>query len=238
MTQMSMAPPAPRLRAIRNGWLAATLRHFENQAPVRAVALVGSLGRGDADDWSDVDLLIVVPDDRVERYVDATGLPGARQVAMSFDARQNVPAGAGSIGVRYVIDGLPLCVDWYVYPLWLGASFTDAKVIFDRLGLPRLAETFAEHLAMREVQASTVKAPGSHRLLQLSLIPVAAKHIVRRSAGAARMVEFVGGPYAPDATAEEQLETLRQLLRTFRGEAAKATVTASRRYLDLVEEAL
>jgi hypothetical protein len=38
-----------------------------------------------------------------------------------FDARHNAPRGAGSVGVHYVIDGLPFNADWYVYPESQGA---------------------------------------------------------------------------------------------------------------------
>ncbi|MGH9102737.1 MAG: nucleotidyltransferase domain-containing protein [Acidimicrobiales bacterium] len=83
---------------------------------VSATGLVGSLGRGDADDWSDVDLLIVVPDSQVDHYADATQLPGSEQAMWSIDARHIAPRGAGTVGVRCIIDGLPLNVDWYAYP--------------------------------------------------------------------------------------------------------------------------
>jgi predicted nucleotidyltransferase len=135
MSSIPKAPAAPRLRAIRDGWLRLALEHLEADARIGAAGFVGSLGRGDADDWSDIDLLIVVPDDRVDHYADAVHLPGSERAVLSFDARHNAPSGAGSVGVRYVIDGLPLNVDWYIYPVSQGAWPADAKIIFDRHGL-------------------------------------------------------------------------------------------------------
>jgi hypothetical protein len=98
------------------------------------------------------------------------------------------PRSAGAAGVRYVIDGLPLHVDWYICPHSMGAWAADAKVIFDQHGLPRLNGTFPGHQDKREVQPPTPKAANAHRLLQVSLIPVAAKYVVRRSAGTGPMV--------------------------------------------------
>jgi len=200
--------------------------------------LVGSLGRGDADDWSDIDLLIAVPDGQVVRYADATHLPASEQVTWSIDARHNAPRGAGSVGVRYVIDGLPLHVDWYVYPDSQAAWVADAKVIFDRDGFPRLNDTFHEHLRKREVQPPTPKAVNAHRLLQVSLIPVVAKHLARRSDHAGRMLEFVGGPHAPRASPAERLEMLRRLLVQYRDDAPADMLAANSRYLDIVHAAL
>lgn len=231
-------PPAPRLRAIREAWLFKSIRRLEADPAVSAAGLVGSLGRGDADDWSDIDLLIVVPDGRVGQYADATRLPGSEQVIWSIDARHNVPRGAGAIGARYVIDALPLHVDWYVYPLSRAAWVADAKVIFDRDGLPRLNDTFREHQEKREVQPPAPKAANAHRLLQVSLVPVAGKYVARRSPDAGRMVEFVGGPHAPGASPGEHLAMLRRLLVQQRDEAPEEMLAANSRYLDLVEAVL
>jgi predicted nucleotidyltransferase len=232
------AAGAPRLRAIREEWLARAIEGLVADPAIHAAALVGSLGRGDADDWSDVDLVIVVPDDQVEHYAAAMQLPAAELAAWSIDARHNAPRGAGAVGVRYVIDDLPLHVDWHVYPRSQAAWVADAKVIFDELGLPRLQDTFAEYQEQREVQAPTSKVANAHRQLQVSLIPVAAKYVARRSPEAGLMVKFVGGPLVPDATPAEYLAMLRDLLVRYRDDAPELILVSAHRYLDLVENVL
>jgi hypothetical protein len=72
----------------------------------------------------------------------------------------------------------------------------------------------------------------------MALIPVAAKRIARRSPDAGRMVEFVGGPHAPDAAPDGHLETLRGLLGQYRGVASAESLSATSRYLDLVADVL
>jgi hypothetical protein len=231
-------PAAPQLRAIREAWLGRAIERLEADPAISAAGFVGSLGRGDADDWSDIDLVVVVPDDQVDRYADAMRLPGSEQAIWSIDARHNAPRGAGAVGVRYVIDGLPLHVDWYIYPRSLAVWVADAKAIFDPHGLPRLNDTFSEYQEKREVQPPVPKPADAHRLLQVSLIPVAAKYVVRRSADAGRMVGFVGGPHVPEATPAEYLEMLRRLLVEYRDDAPEEMLASSSRYLDLVEAVL
>ena len=231
-------PAAPQLRTIRAAWLDRALERLEREPAIRAAGFVGSLGRGDADDWSNVDLLVVVPDDQVELFADASRLPGAEDVMWSIDARHNAPRGAGAVGVRYLINGLPLHVDWYVYPRSMGAWVADATVIFDRDGLPRVRDTFRAHQQKRDVQPPTPKPANAHRLLQVSLIPVAAKYVVRRSEDAGRMVQFVGGSCAPDAAPAEYVAMLRSLLIQYRDDAPEELLDSGHRYLDLVEAVL
>jgi hypothetical protein len=52
------------------------------------------------------------------------------------------------------------------------------------------------------------------------------------------MVEFVGGPYAPDAAPTEYLAVLRRLLVQYRDEAPEKMRAPAGRYLDLVEGVL
>jgi predicted nucleotidyltransferase len=238
MSGVPRAPAAPRLRAIREAWLRPVIEQLEADPAIIAAGFVGSIGRGDADDWSDVALVIVVPDDQGGHYADAARRRGSGRVAFSFDARHNAPRGAGSVGVHYVIDGLPFNADWYVYPDSQGAWVADAKVVFDRHGLRRLSDTFDEHLAKREVQPPAPRPANAHRLLQVALIPVAAKRIARGSPDAGRMVEFVGGPHAPGAAPAGHLEMLRGLLGQYCGVAPAESLSATSRYLDLVADVL
>jgi hypothetical protein len=83
---------------------------------------------------------------------------GSDLVTWSIDARHNAPRGASAIGIDYGIDGLPLHVDWYVYPRSQVVWVADARVMFDEQDLRRLDDTFREHLDKREVQPPAPKA--------------------------------------------------------------------------------
>jgi Nucleotidyltransferase domain len=82
-------PQAPRLAEIRSRWLDAVIAALQDDQQVVGAALVGSLGGGRADNWSDIDLLVVVEDAALEvigvssivivrSTVERTGLRGAR----------------------------------------------------------------------------------------------------------------------------------------------------------------
>jgi hypothetical protein len=111
-------------------------------------------------------------------------------------------------------------------------------VIFDEQGLSRLDDTFREYQDKRAVQPPTPKAANANRLLQVSLIPVAAKYVARRSADAGHMVEFVGGPRVPEATPAEYLAMLRRRLVQYRDDMPEEMLAPVSRYLDLAEAML
>ncbi|MFC4121672.1 nucleotidyltransferase domain-containing protein [Nonomuraea zeae] len=265
MTAENAGPPAPLLAAIRSRWLAAATAALRDDPQVAGAALVGSLGAGRADDWSDVDLLVFVDDARIDDGVVTHGLG---KPALTFDARHNGPRGTRAISGQYLVDGLPLWADWHLHPVSRASWPADAAVIFDRRafnqhrldqhevnrhhldrhgfdrhrldrrGFDRLPVTFAELLAAGEREPPTRKSPADHRALQLALIPIAGKRLARRSPETARMIEFVGGPYAPEATWADHLTTLRQLLGGFAALGLPASVAAAHAHLDLVADAL
>ncbi|WP_127940799.1 nucleotidyltransferase domain-containing protein [Nonomuraea polychroma] len=74
--------------------------------------MVGSLGAGRADDWSDIDLLVVVDDAHLDDYAVPDRLPsGLGTLTAAFDARHNGPRGTRAVSGQHLVDGLPLCVD-------------------------------------------------------------------------------------------------------------------------------
>ncbi|NUR89485.1 MAG: hypothetical protein HOY71_35830, partial [Nonomuraea sp.] len=112
----------------------------------------------------------------------------------------------------------------------------DSTVIFDQYGLDRRSATFSEQLDAGEREQAIHPDPSNHRALQLALVPIVGKRIARRSPETAPMVEFVGGPHAPDATWTVHIATLRQLLGGFEALGLADSVAAGHAYLDLVEE--
>lgn len=78
---------ALRLLVIRDKWPEHVLAQLSANAEVAGAGFVGSLGRGDADDWSDVDMLIMVPDHEVNSRAGVGRLPGRECVTLSLDAR-------------------------------------------------------------------------------------------------------------------------------------------------------
>lgn len=95
MSDRNAGPPAPQLARVRSRWLSAATVSLRADPGVLGVALAGSLGAGCADDWSDVDLLVVVDDAALDAHAApgrVAGVPGT--LAFASDARHSAPRGA------------------------------------------------------------------------------------------------------------------------------------------------
>lgn len=238
-TASSKAPPAPRLADIRSRWLSAATAGLHDDPGVAGAALVGSLGAGRADDWSDIDLLVFVNDAHLDDYAVPGRLPfGPGTLMAAFDARHNGPRGTRALGLHYVVDGLPLCVDCHIHPISRVGWPADSAVILDRQGFDRLPATFSELLSAGEHELPTPKRAIEHQTARLVMVPIAGKQIARRSPETARMIKFLGGPYAPDASRQHHLATLRELLDGFAALGLPDSVAAGHAYLDLVKKTL
>jgi hypothetical protein len=241
VTVRSAGPPAPRLASIRSRWLAAAIASLRADPAVLGSALIGSLGAGRADDWSDIDLLIVVDDPFLDEHAAPgrlAGVPGT--LAFASDARHNAPRGARVASVQYIIDCLPLWVDRYVYPASWAAWPADSTVLLDRRGIGRLALTFTEHMNAVEHEQPVPKSPAERRALQAALIPIGGKYIARRSPDTPRLITLVGGPRTLEGTWRDHLSTLRQLLDGYAaaGTGTPESVAATHAYLNLVAATL
>jgi hypothetical protein len=235
----STAPPAPHLARIRSGWLSAAVANLRADPAVAGVGLIGSLGAGRADDWSDIDMVIVVDDPLVDRYAAPDLFPAdLGKLAFASDSRHNAPRGARACGAQYIIDGLPLWVDRYAYPLSWAAWPADSAVMFDRHGIDRLALTYAQFQESVEHEQAVPKTHDEVRTWQLALIPIAGKDIARRSPRIAQMIKLVGGPDVADATWEQYLAALRERVDGHDLPAAPDSIAATHAYLDIVAATL
>lgn len=239
MSVKSSGPPAPRLASIRARWLRAATSALQDDPLVAGAALVGSLGTGRADDWSDVDLLIVVEDLHLNDYAAPGRLPnGPGRLAFAIDARHNGPLGTRAVSVQYVVDGLPLWIDWHIHPVSLVSWPSDCTVIFDRRDITRMSATFSEYLNRGQHELATPKSPDDQDAMRLALVPIAGKQLARRSPEAVRTIEYLGGSPAPDGDWKDHLAALRQLLDQFATLGLSDSLSAGRAYVDFLEKTL
>jgi hypothetical protein len=126
-------PGGPTLLArLRDRLLGQVLGLLEADPAVDGVALVGSLGRGEEDDWSDIDLFILASGQFIRQFMnEPTASPWARADLRS-DGRHNSPAGATSLGTAHIRSGLPLWVDLHVHPADRTPWPADGRVVFER----------------------------------------------------------------------------------------------------------
>jgi predicted nucleotidyltransferase len=151
---------------------------LEGDERVVAAWLFGSLGRGNEDDLSDLDLWVVVGDDFcdemvAERHEYVTRLGEALLIE---EAPQNAPPGGGYLLVLYGGQAGPHQVDWY----WQSRSDAqrppDTRLLFDKAGIPTATPP--------EPRTQQERAQTAANLVAFfwAMVNIAAKKIARRQA--------------------------------------------------------
>ncbi len=144
----------PANRSDREHLLSSIVRRMEADNRVRAVWLAGSLGRGDADDLSDIDIWIVAGADLLSEVI-ADPVPWVQarcDASLAFSLPRNGPPGGAYVFslVRWP-NGLQQ-VDWYWAPVANAERPPDTKVVFEREPVPvTAAPPFLDDQAVREL---------------------------------------------------------------------------------------
>jgi hypothetical protein len=112
------------------------------QPDVVAAWLWGSVGSGEADALSDLDLWIVVSDESIEaiksdprRWVVKYGRP-----ILTVEAQQNAPQGGAYLMAGFDAATAPHLVDWYWQPVSMAFIPDNARLLLDKAGLPRRSQ--------------------------------------------------------------------------------------------------
>jgi hypothetical protein len=231
------APEGPALLAgLRDRLLDQVLARLGADPAVAGVALVGSLGRGEEDNWSDIDLFILTSDQFIRQFMnDPAASPWARADLLS-DGRHNSPAGATSLGTTHIRSGLPLRVDLHVHPADRTPWPTDGCVVFERRPVRTGTLPFGEFNAGGPRQPATAKTADEVRQIHLGYVPIAGTYVGRRSPRAVEMIRFLGQRRDfNDRDPAAQIRSLRgiadDLSSPSRGQLGDAVAC----YLDLVE---
>jgi hypothetical protein len=234
-----MAAGPALLGGLRDSLLDQVLGLLEADPAVKGVALVGSLGRGEADNWSDIDPLVLMGDRDIARFVDDPAASLWARADLLSDGRHNSPAGATSVGATHIRSGLLVWVDLHVHPVTRTRWPTDSQIAFERRPVGLGAKSFDELNASGPRQLATAKTADEIRKIHLSYVPIVGKYIGRRSPRAIQMIRFLG--QVPDFADEHPVAQLRAI-RVIAGDLSDPSwawlsdaVTA---YLDLVEATL
>jgi hypothetical protein len=231
------ASQGPALLArLRDRLLDQVIGLLEADPAVAGVALVGSLGRGEEDNWSDIDLFILASDQFIGQFMnEPAASPWARADLLS-DGRHNSPAGATSLGTTHLRSGLPLWVDLHVHPADRTPWPADGRVLFERRPVKTGTLPFGEYNASGPRQPATAKTADEVRRIHLGYVPTAGKYVGRRSPRACEMIRFLGqrrdfNDHDPAA----QLLTLRGIAKDLSSPSPGQLGDAVASYLDLVE---
>lgn len=230
------APEGPALlAALRDRLLRQMLGLLEADPAVDGVALVGSLGRGEEDNWSDIDLFILTSDQFIRQFMnEPAASPWARADLLS-DGRHNSPAGATSLGTTHIRSGLPLWVDLHVHPAGRTPWPADSRVVFERRPVKTGTLPFGEFNASGPRQPAKAKTTDEVRRIHLGYVPIAGKYVGRRSSHACEMIRFLGQHDFSDQDPAAQILALRGIAKDLSSPSWRHLGDAVTSYLDLVE---
>lgn len=154
----------------RDEWLADTTASLH----ASAVWLAGSLGRGDGDVWSDIDLLVVGGSTRLDQMIAVKHQP-----MLTLPVSHNGPLGGGYIGAMYDVGPIPLWVDWYAWPTELpvpsGARLLSGRGVAGTHTLFEALDCYG--------RGPYVESP--REAFTLAMLPIIAKFVARSDRHAA-----------------------------------------------------
>lgn len=182
-------------------------------------------------------MLVIVEDADFAAYIDPTENELWSSADVFIDARRNAPDTAMSAGTIYIESGLPVGVDWYVYPRAIAAWPADCAVQRDGAGIQRVIEVFAEWNDRGPRGAPPHASPTVERRARLAMVPIAAKYIARGSERAAPLVASLNAKCQTTDPAE-MVAALDRLVDQIASSSPAHVVAAIRRYLAYVDQTI
>jgi hypothetical protein len=209
------------------------------------VLLYGSFGTGDVDPWSDIDLVVFVADavlppvvaDR-RRFGDRFGSP-----LYVLDSTWNAPLAGAQVNMLYQLEsGLPLYVDWNLWPLSMAARPEGTRLLFERSPglIPPLPTGFEEWATYERQPGLSVDDvdDATLRCARFGMIPIAVKLCVRgQRTRLVRLLEGIGAGAVPEGSRGEMVAIRQHLTGLSQGQPP-VTVATIGVMCDVAEEIL
>lgn len=121
------------MREAQKSFLEAAVDRLAEDARIAAVVLVGSAGRGDADEWSDLDIDVIADDDCSSQVL--SNPHAAEQfgdLLLWVDCSFNAVVGGAMAFSRYDSEAGTVMVDWHVFPRSSGRLTTGSRLLWSR----------------------------------------------------------------------------------------------------------
>ena len=229
-----------RLRELHDRFLADAVRRLQRDERVAAVVLTGSGGRGEADDWSDLDInVIAADDDSSELLANAHEAEAFGDLVVWVDCSFNAPPGGAMTFARYVVGDDLVLVDWHAWPRSRGRLTAGAKVLWARTGV-----------ALEPFDGTVVDLTGSQVLRtippysrqqraewELCMLQIAASRPARGE-DARQMAALIGIALPDGLDPHAQLDALEAHLHALAPMVAPRAWEPTRRRLELVRHRL
>lgn len=226
------------LKAAQADFVQAVASRLEADPRVSALWLAGSLGRGEADDLSDVDLVVVLANASYARTLVVERLTFVEcfgEVALVLDSPQNAHPDGAQVNVLYDSFPLPTYVDWNFLPQ-IADRPDDVTVLFERH--PECFANGRSYEAMlaempRGAPATRTEAGCDH--FRLAMTPIVAKLAARGNpVGVERMFAVIGEAPACSLGLQDVLEALSAMVDRLEPRASVKAIASVRRYLGSV----
>lgn len=233
------APQFRRLSEVRQAWLAEAKERLFADDRVRAAWVSGSVGRGEADAWADIDLHLVAPDglDAAE-LSDPKACDQFGELVAWADCRHNAPLGGAMCFARYEVEGELVLVDWHVWPESWAKQTPRAFPLFQRddVDLPPTVLDGPELVVQSERNPLPRWSREQYVIWQVCMVHIAAA-FPARGHDATQMIELAGGDAGSDDTPLAQAGALRNILDRRQPLITPRLYDASVRRLELATEA-
>jgi predicted nucleotidyltransferase len=199
-------------------------------ARVDALWLGGSLGRGEGDWLSDVDLVVVAAPGAVETLLAHSGrvISQIGSPAVVHEARQNAPVNGVQLNVLYDTNPLPMNVDWNFWPS-ADRRPNDVRVLYEPAAFDA-GGTFEHELSKMELGEGGLLADRPNGFLFMA--PIVAKFAARGWFDSVdRCLEYMHLEPAPNRHVGAVIARLHDVVDdAAEGQPDEAVVT-TRRYL-------
>jgi hypothetical protein len=217
-------------RASTRAKLLARVEAVLRERSALAVHLLGSLGRGRYDEFSDVDVWATIADDSIDDVVRQRRSLYAQvgPVLLSHEAPRNSPLGGIYSGVMYASEAGPHQVDFYLAPLSTSRVAADATALFEATPIPR-----GEWIL--DVDAKPADSPSDRIDFVISMTFIGVKKLVRADAD---FLKFLANAY-DDVARVDQLDLHSgsiQTLAELRNAAQRLVSYASPAQLIAIQE--
>lgn len=225
---------------VHRAFLADAVARLGDDPRVAAVVLTGSGGRGEADDWSDLDINVIAADDESsELLASAHEAEAFGALAVWVDCSFNAPPGGAMTFARYLVDDHLILVDWHAWPRSRARLTAGAKVLWARPGveLEPFDGTVVDLTGSQVLRSIPLYSRQQRAEWELCMLQIAASRPARRQ-DAREIAALIGITIDSGLDSLTQLDALEAHLRVLAPMVAPRAFEATRRRFDLVRQTL
>lgn len=220
----------------RDALAAKAVQCVANDPRVEAAYFWGSIGRGQEDAWSDLDLWLLVAPEAYENFVRDrhTWIAGLGKPVLTVESPQNGPSSGNYLMSGYDSPTGLMLVDWYWQPIGTAEEPSEARWIFGEDAFRQRKSQESERVLDWAPTPEQDRQNVAH--LAYAMIAIQAKHVAR---GAAELDfrKFINQLIGRDATQNDRpIEWLRMACEDLKP-VAPEPFEATMKFLYTVESA-